>query len=114
MIDTATDKLIHIDEVARRFTCHYQTVRKWITDKKLEAIRVGASWYTTDAAINEYVRKAAQEEIDKTQAQTAAQMEPLPWTRAGKAAAKARSSNFAASQAELRRRFDAADAIGKK
>lgn len=88
MIDTASDKLIHIDEIARRFSITYQTVRKWITDGKLEAIRVGASWYTTDAAINDYVRRAAQEEIDRTQTLTEAanQSPPLPWTRAGKVA----------------------------
>lgn len=109
MIDTARDPLIHLDEVARRFDVCYQTVRKWVTDGNLEAIRIGHRWFTTDAAINDYARNAAQEEIDKAQATTQAnQAEVFPWTRAGKAAAKTSAANRTATHAANLARYKAA------
>jgi hypothetical protein len=52
MIDVATDTLIPMDEVAKRFGVAYRTAMTWPQRLGLEARKVGGRVYTTPAALN--------------------------------------------------------------
>lgn len=55
MINPATDKLIELKDIARRIGKRYVTVLGWHTVAgELDAVCLGGTWYTTEAAFTEY------------------------------------------------------------
>lgn len=61
MIDAASDQLIPLHEVAKRFQVSRECVRRWRVNKGLECCRVGGRWYTTADAINRFASRSGGE-----------------------------------------------------
>ena len=57
MIDIASDPLIGIKEVARRFGCTNESVRRWIRTGRLDGRMCGGQWFTTAEALNDMARR---------------------------------------------------------
>lgn len=60
MINIAKDELIGISDVARRLKVRTQTVRGWIRNGTLEAVRVGGRWYTNATCLNAMAKPSQQ------------------------------------------------------
>ena len=54
MIDVAHDELIALPDVAKKLDRCYSTVWKWVTSGRLEAVKLGGTWYTTPEALNSF------------------------------------------------------------
>lgn len=65
MIDAARDTLILLTDVARRQGVSYQTAKSWVDKGWLEAVKIGGSWKTTEAAINAFARRETIRDIDQ-------------------------------------------------
>lgn len=73
MIDVNTDRLIEIKDVPKRLRCSLQSVMRWIINGvrgchegrvvKLEAVRMGRTWYTTDAALQQFAEALTQSNL---------------------------------------------------
>lgn len=73
MIDVAKDDLIDAKKACKALgNVSYQTFVGYVRSGDLEAVKRRGSWLTTYAAINAYLHREAQEEIDKEAARTSA------------------------------------------
>ena len=52
------EKVLTIDELQDRLRIGRNQAYKLVTEKKIKAFRTGKRWKTTEAALNEYIRKS--------------------------------------------------------
>ena len=62
-----TSKLLTVGEVAARLQCHPHTVRRWIWDHKLRAVKVGDLVRVPEEAVDEFVRPGARRRVEPMQ-----------------------------------------------
>ena len=66
-----TQPLLKIPEVARQLGFHQRTIRRWIKEGAIRAVRVGNEWRFHQADIDEYVGKPVATEGSAPAASTA-------------------------------------------
>jgi len=49
------------DDIAEMFNLHPATVRKWIRDKKLKAIKLSSVWRVSEDDLQEFMKKEIKE-----------------------------------------------------
>lgn len=50
------NELFTVQEVADKLKIHVQTVRKWIKEGKIKALKLGSDWRVTEQSISEFLK----------------------------------------------------------
>lgn len=94
MIDVAKDELIdHIIACKALGNISYQTFADYVRSGDLEAVKNRGKWFTTYAAINNYMRREAQKEIDRLAAKSSASSDAAEKRKRSRKAATQRSQS---------------------
>ena len=64
MIEMQEDTLLSLREAARRLGVTPDTVRRYIDNRKLQAVRVGGRWKVKLSAIERFIDRNTTEEIE--------------------------------------------------
>lgn len=51
-------KLYTIQEIADMLKVHHMTVRRWIRENQLQAVKIGNGWRISEESLNKFLGKA--------------------------------------------------------
>lgn len=55
-LEVAGEKVLRVEKVAEQLQVHPQTVRRYIKDGKLKAVKIGSAFYIAESELKEFIR----------------------------------------------------------